>query len=103
CEFRPLCPAYRRLTTVADEELPNDIFGRITERHLLGNGRVLFELCDAQDARVLVRGIRNDAERHPALPLLVPRRDARFFNLAGSRAAHDSSETKATVAVVYAA
>jgi len=103
CEYRPLCPAYRQLCSTGDENLPNDVFGTISARHSLGNGRLLFEVTDDARLRTLIRGITNDADRHPALPLLELGREVGFFNLAGDRTTRTFSETRTTVAVVYAA
>lgn len=102
CAYRPLCSAYIA-SDHADREWPNDLVGIVAARHPLRNGRLLFELRDVQGKSVIVRGITNDADRHPAIELVQPGARGGFFSVAGDRAGGTLTETARTTLVAYAA
>ena len=71
CPFRPHCPAYRAARRGhPDVPWPLDLWGRVSDLRLLGNGRRLLALETPQGA-AYVRGIDARLGRHPALDKAV--------------------------------
>lgn len=101
CGYRPTCPVYIRQDRPNDATWPNDIIGTVRARHPLRNGRLLFEITDAQGVLAVVRGVSDDADRHPAIALLQPGTRCGLFSLSGNRQGGAFTETDQTTVIVY--
>jgi len=100
CVFRPSCGAYRNARERADAEgWPEDLWGRVRDKRVLGNGRILLTLEPSAPGLPLsaIRGRSPDSSRHPALPDLSPGHDAAVFSLRGCGQGGTFQETAWTV------
>lgn len=96
CAFRPRCEPYRFADHGPGEQWPHDAWGTVVEQQVLGNGRRLLALDDASGARIYIRGLSSDQQRHPALELLVAGDNAAAFNLRWGGSEASFSEGPAT-------
>jgi hypothetical protein len=88
CLFRPSCAAYRRARehgAVVENSWPNDLWGTVREKRVLGNGKMLLTIQPATPGLPLatIRGLNPSPDRHPTLPSLLPGHSAAAFGLKG--------------------
>lgn len=67
CRYRPCCEAYADASQSAPTlRWPNDVWGRLAGRRVLGNGREMI-VIDSQNGRLSLRDLTPGDNRHPAL------------------------------------
>jgi RecB family exonuclease len=101
CLFRPACSAYRtaRERGATDDAWPEDLWGTVREKRVLGNGKILLGIQQAIPGApaVTIRGLNATPERHPALSTLVPGDSVAAFGLKSSGIGGTLQESSWTV------
>lgn len=67
CAYRPHCGPYLERERFEQGGWPLDVNGTLTEKRILGNGRMMLAL-ESDGTSIQVRGLTVDADRHPAIP-----------------------------------
>jgi hypothetical protein len=101
CLFRPACSAYRaaRERGAVADGWPEDLWGTIREKRILGNGKILLTIqpATAGSPPITIRGLSSSPERHPALPGLAPGDSTAAFGLKGGVTGGTLQESSWTV------
>jgi RecB family exonuclease len=102
CLFRPSCLAYRQARDGAAEDVwPVDLWGKVDEKRVLGNGRILLiiDTHNQQRSRAVIRGLTAGPDRHPALAGLLPGDSVAAFGLRGG--GNGSTFQESSWSVIY--
>jgi hypothetical protein len=101
CLFRPSCAAYKRARehAVPEQTWPDDLWGTVREKRVLGNGKVLLAIQPTTRCLPLatVRGLSPNPDRHPALPNLQVGNPVAVFGLKGGEQGATFRESAWTV------
>jgi hypothetical protein len=102
CLYRPFCTAYRRTRehgTAVEDGWPDDLWGTVQEKCVLGNGKMLLTIQPGIPGlpQATIRGLSPSPDRHPALPELLPGNTVAVFGLKGGGQSGTFQESPWTV------
>jgi len=96
CPYRPQCAEYADAAAAEPTGWPLDVRGKIVEKQLLGNGRMMVSL-EAGGTVTRVRGLDASPERHPAIHDSRVGDNLAAFNLRADGSPSSFSEGRFTV------